>query len=95
MLELTRALAVELAAHNIKVNAILPGWHDIAIPRTSLMGSPRGEEIRRKIPAGRWGTPEDVVGTAVYLASAASDFVTGACIPVDGGYSVTERLLSA
>jgi len=93
ILGLTRALAVELSAHNIQVNAILPGWHDTAITRRSILGSPRGEEIRRKTPAGRWGTPEDLVGTAVYLASAASNFVTGACIPVDGGYSVTERLL--
>jgi 2-deoxy-D-gluconate 3-dehydrogenase len=95
MLGLRRALAVELAAHNIQVNAILPGWHDTAMTRRNLISSPRGEEIRRKTPAGRWGTPEDVVGTAVYLASADSDFVTWACIPVDGGYSVSECLLYA
>lgn len=55
-----------------------------------LAGNSRGEEIRRKTPAGRWGNPEDLVGTALYLASPASDFVTGACIPVDGGYSIAD-----
>jgi 2-dehydro-3-deoxy-D-gluconate 5-dehydrogenase len=91
MLGLTRALAVELSAHNIQVNAILPGWCNTG--RGRHFGTPRGEEIRRKTPAGRWGTPDDLIGTAVYLASAASDFVTGVSIPVDGGYAVTERLL--
>ena len=91
MLGLTRALAVDLAVHNIQVNAILPGWYNTA--RARVFGTPRGEEIRRKTPAGRWGTPDDLIGTAVYLASAASDFVTGVSIPVDGGYAVTERLL--
>ncbi|HEY8490292.1 MAG TPA: SDR family oxidoreductase [Dehalococcoidia bacterium] len=92
ILGLTRALAVELARHRIQVNAILPGWHETEMTRR-LPGTRLGEEIRRRTPAGRWGTPEDVVGAAIFLASPASDFVTGVCLPVDGGYSVSERLL--
>jgi 2-dehydro-3-deoxy-D-gluconate 5-dehydrogenase len=87
---LTRALAVELAPHNIQVNAILPGWFQTAMtgdmPVTEL-----GEQIRRKTPAGRWGEPTDLVGATVFLASRASDFVTGAELAVDGGYLVADR----
>lgn len=92
VLGLTRALATELAPHNIQVNSIVPGWYETdltrGMPTTSL-----GETIRRKTPARRWGDPQDLVGTAVFLASAASDFVTGVSIPVDGGYSIAERLI--
>lgn len=92
VLGLTRALAIELAVHHIQVNAILPGWFETDMtgdmPATSL-----GEEIRRRTPAGRWGHPDDLVGAAVFLSSAASDFVTGAQLVVDGGYSVTERFV--
>ncbi|RPI24076.1 MAG: SDR family oxidoreductase, partial [Chloroflexota bacterium] len=90
ILGLTRALAVELAQYNIQVNAILPGWYETGLTG-GLPEARRGQEIRRKTPAGRWGQPEELVGTAVYLASSASDFVTGVCIPVDGGYAISER----
>lgn len=89
---LTRALAVELAPHRIQVNAILPGWYLTDLTR-NLLTTPVGEEIRRKTPAGRWGEPEELVGTAIYLASAAANFVTGAAIPVDGGYSIADRFI--
>lgn len=92
ILGLTRALAVELAIHDIQVNALLPGWYETDLTR-GMPDSPLGDQIRRKTPAGRWGNPDDLVGAAVFLASAASAFVTGACIPVDGGYSVTDRLV--
>jgi 2-deoxy-D-gluconate 3-dehydrogenase len=92
ILGLTRALAVELASHRIQVNAILPGWYETDLTR-GLPATPLGEQIRRRTPAGRWGEPDDLVGTAVYLASSASDFVTGVAIPVDGGYAVSDRLL--
>jgi 2-deoxy-D-gluconate 3-dehydrogenase len=87
---LTRALAVELAPHAIQVNAILPGWFETDLTR----GGPRepwGESIRRKTPAGRWGEPDDLAGAVLFLASSASDFVTGVALPVDGGYSVADR----
>ena len=89
MLGLTRALAVELAPA-IQVNAVLPGWFETDLTRGTRT-SPRGDEIRRRTPAGRWGEPTDLVGPAIFLASAASDFVTGVAFPVDGGYTVSER----
>jgi 2-dehydro-3-deoxy-D-gluconate 5-dehydrogenase len=90
LLGLTRALAVELAPHGIQVNAILPGWHVTALTQP-LHEIGLAEAIRAKTPAGRWGRAEDVVGAAVFLAAPASDFVTGAAIPVDGGYSIADR----
>lgn len=92
ILGLTRALATELAPYNIQVNSILPGWYETDLTR-GMPTTPLGETIRRKTPAGRWGEPQELVGTAVFLASAASDFVTGVSIPVDGGYSIAERLV--
>jgi 2-deoxy-D-gluconate 3-dehydrogenase len=92
LLGLTRALAVELASHNIQVNAILPGYFETDMP--AGMPQQLRSDIRRKTPAGRWGRPEDLVGTAVYLASAASDFITGSSITVDGGYAVADRFVA-
>ena len=92
LLGLTRALAVEFAAHDIQVNAILPGWYLTGLT-DALLSTTVGQEIRRKTPAGRWGEPEELVGAAVFLASAASRFVTGVAIPVDGGYSIADRFL--
>ncbi|MFC2153809.1 SDR family NAD(P)-dependent oxidoreductase [Actinomycetota bacterium] len=91
VLGLTRALAIELAPHDIQVNAILPGWYETDMTQDEI-GTARGEEIRRKTPAGRWGNPEDLVGAAVFLASAASSFVTGVALPVDGGYLISESM---
>ena len=92
LLGLTRALAVELAHVEIQVNAILAGNFETDMTR-GMPATPVGEVIRRKPPAGRWGDPSDLVGTAVFLSSRASDFVTGAAIAVDGGYSVADRLV--
>lgn len=93
ILGLTRALAVELAAHNIQVNAILPGWFETDLTR-GMPDTEPGERIRKQTPAGRWGNPDDLVGAAVFLASGASNFVTGAALPVDGGYSIADVLLA-
>ncbi len=91
VLGLTRSLAVDFAPRNIQVNAILPGW--FATDSTKgILAIPLGEKIRLLTPAGRWGEGRDVAAVAVFLASAASDYVTGAAIPVDGGYSVTGGL---
>lgn len=92
VLGLTRALAVELGSYDIQVNALLPGWHKTEMTQHAQI-SALGEHIRRKTPAGRWGTTGDLVGAAIFLASSASDFVTGVALPVDGGYSVTDRML--
>ncbi len=89
---LTRALAAELGPHHIQVNALLPGWFTTEM-NAGLPGSPRGEEIRRRTPAGRWGEGHDLAGAAIFLASRASDFVTGTAISVDGGYHVSDRAI--
>lgn len=83
---LTRNLATEWAAHNIQVNGIGPGY--FATEQTAPIrvdGNPFNEFIIRRTPAARWGNPEDLAGAAVFLASAASDFVNGQIIYVDGG----------
>jgi len=87
MLQLTKSLATAWAADNIQVNAILPGWIDTdmtAAARAQVPGL--NERVLARTPAARWGLPADLAGAAVFLASRASDFVTGAGIPVDGGY---------
>ncbi|HJR80655.1 MAG TPA: 2-dehydro-3-deoxy-D-gluconate 5-dehydrogenase KduD [Anaerolineales bacterium] len=83
---ITRALANEWAKHNINVNAIAPGY--MATDNTAaLRADPiRSTSILERIPAGRWGTPDDLKGAALFLASGASDYVHGAIIPVDGGW---------
>jgi len=79
-----------LASHRILVNAILPGWYETDLTH-GMPGTETGQEVRRKTPLDRWGASGDLVGPVVFLASPASDFVTGACLPVDGGYSVADR----
>src|SRR6201987_2643848 len=87
IVQLTKSMAIELAPHNIQVNAIAPGWieTDMTAPVRTM---PLNDEILARTPAGRWGQPEEMAGTAVFLASRASDFVTGTTIPVDGGYGI-------
>jgi 2-deoxy-D-gluconate 3-dehydrogenase len=90
VLQLTRSLAVAWAPDNIQVNAILPGWIDTALTeqaRADIAGL--NERVLARTPAARWGVPGDLAGIAVFLASGASDFITGAGIPVDGGYSAS------
>ena len=90
----TRALACELGQHGIQVNAILPGWFPTDM-NGDLPHEERGAAIRRRTPAGRWGCAGDLAGAVVFLASRASDFVTGVALPVDGGYLVSDRELVA
>ena len=89
-MQLTRSLATAWAGDNIQVNAVLPGWIDTELTQEARREQVAGlhERVLRRTPAGRWGGPEDLAGIAVFLASPASDFVTGAAIPVDGGFSV-------
>jgi len=89
IVQLTRALAVAWAPDNVQVNAILPGWINTDLSKQAREALPGlDERVIARTPCGRWGEPEDLAGTATFLASAASDFVTGAAIPVDGGFSV-------
>jgi 2-deoxy-D-gluconate 3-dehydrogenase len=88
IVQLTKALACAWAKDNIQVNAVLPGWIDTAMTqkaRVELEGL--NQRVLSRTPAGRWGEPVDMAGIAVFLASPASDFITGTAIPVDGGYS--------
>src|SRR5262249_15692875 len=88
LVQLTKSLAVAWAEDNIQVNAVLPGWIDTELTRDARrQGTGLHERVLARTPAGRWGVPEDLAGIAVFLASAASDFITGAAIPVDGGFS--------
>lgn len=87
IIQLTKSMAIELAPHNIQVNAIAPGWIETEMT-APVKTMPLNDEILARTPAGRWGQPEEVAGTAVYLASRASDFVTGTTIRVDGGYAI-------
>ncbi len=89
IVQLTRAMASAWARDNIQVNAVLPGWIDTALTRRAREEVPGlNENILRRTPVGRWGVIDDMAGIAVFLASPASDFVTGTAIPVDGGYSI-------
>lgn len=89
IVQLTRAMAAGWAVDNIQVNAVLPGWIDTELTRGAreqIAGL--HDNVLRRTPAKRWGVEQDMAGVAVFLASKASDFVTGTAIPVDGGYSI-------
>lgn len=89
IVQMTKAMATAWAKDRIQVNAILPGWIDTALTQRARRDVPAlHESVLKRTPAGRWGTPDDFAGIAVFLAAAASDYVTGAAITVDGGYSV-------
>ncbi len=87
---MTRALAAAWALDNIQVNAILPGWIDTEMTRRARVElEGLNERVLARTPVGRWGDPRDMQGTAIYLATAASNFITGVSLPVDGGYSIS------
>ena len=89
LVQLSKSLAVAWAKDNIQSNTILPGWIMTELTSDIPVKQPeRYDMISRRIPTGRWGEPEELKGAAVFLASPASDYVTGAVITVDGGYSV-------
>src|SRR5206468_5040364 len=84
--QLTKSLAIAYAEDGIRVNAVAPGW--IATPLTQALqdDAQRSGTILARTPLKRWGTPDDVAGPVLFLASEAARFVTGAILPVDGGY---------
>ncbi len=86
LVQLTKALANEWASHGINVNAIAPGYMQTDNTKALRDDPQRNKQITERIPAGRWGTPEDVAGAAVFLASRASDYVHGHVLVVDGGW---------
>jgi len=86
VLGLTRILANEWAGYGINVNAIAPGYMETELTEPLIKDEKRNAEILARIPLGRWGKPEDLKGAVVFLASTASDYVTGTVIAVDGGW---------
>lgn len=84
--QLTKALSNEWASQGVNVNCIAPGYMDTEMNVALMADEARSQQIMTRIPAGRWGKPEDMVGAAVYLASSASDYVNGSTLVVDGGW---------
>lgn len=84
--QLTKSIAVDCAGRGININALCPGYMDTEM--CANMSQERKDECTQRIPAGRWGTPEDMKGPVLFLASSASDYLNGATIPVDGAYLV-------
>ena len=89
IVQLTKSLAVAWAADGIRVNAIAPGWIETPMTVPARSDAGRNRAILDRTPLGRWGTPEEIAGPALFLASDAARFVTGAVLAVDGGYSAT------
>jgi NAD(P)-dependent dehydrogenase (short-subunit alcohol dehydrogenase family) len=87
IVQLTKSLAVAWADDGIRVNAIAPGWIETPMTVPARSDTARNRPILERTPLGRWGTPEDIVGPALFLASDAARFITGTVLVVDGGYS--------
>lgn len=88
IVQLTKSMALAWAPDHIQVNAILPGWFDTELTEKARQEIPGlHERVLARIAQGRWAKPDDMAGTAVWLASPASDYVTGIVVPVDGGYT--------
>lgn len=87
VVQLTKSLAVEWARRYILVNAIVPGWFETTMTAPMRMTPDTARGILRSTPLGRFGAPDEINGTALFLASRASNFITGSCVWVDGGYS--------
>ena len=86
--QLTKSLAIAYAEEGIRVNALAPGWIETAMTAVPRADAARNAELMGRTPMGRWGTPADLTGPALFLCSPLAGFVTGAILPVDGGYLV-------
>lgn len=89
VVQLTKSLAIAYAPEGIRVNALAPGWIETAMTAVPRANVERNAELMKRTPMGRWGTPADLVGPALFLCSPLAAFVTGAVLPVDGGYLVS------
>ena len=86
--QLTRGMAIELAPHNIQVNAISPGYFATELNRALIDNAEFDAWVKKRTPAGRWGQPDEIAGLAIFLCSSAADYITGQLITIDGGMSV-------
>lgn len=86
--QLTKSLAIAFAADGIRVNALAPGWIETPMTAVPRANPTRNAELMGRTPMGRWGTPADLAGPALFLCSPHAGFVTGAVLPVDGGFLV-------
>jgi len=89
VVQLTKSLAIAYAADGVRVNALAPGWIETAMTAVPRANTERNAELMKRTPMGRWGTPDDLVGPALFLCSPLAAFITGAVLPVDGGYLVS------
>jgi NAD(P)-dependent dehydrogenase (short-subunit alcohol dehydrogenase family) len=89
VVSLTRSLAISFAADGIRVNAIAPGWIKTEISRAGRENPEFNSKVVARLPGGEWAEPEELAGTAIFLASAASKLINGVTIPVDGGYTAS------
>ena len=87
--QLTKSLAAAWAPKGVRVNAIAPGWIETEMTRPLREDPERSRRILERTPQGRWGRPEEVTGAALFLCGPGAGFITGAILPVDGGYSAT------
>lgn len=87
IMQLTKSLAIAYAGDNIRVNALAPGWIKTPLTENLQNDDKRSEAILSRTPLGRWGTPEDLIGPALFLISSDAEFITGSLLNVDGGYA--------
>ena len=87
VIAMVRGLAVELARHGITANTIIPGWIETAMTARNVGNERFEDRVMKRVPARRWGTPEDIALAALYLASEESSFVTGTTLTIDGGWT--------